>query len=237
MGETINRELFIPALVSDFKLESEERKEKLRDHLHVEVSVSFKKKVYRIGLYEQFLSHLIQKYTELGKNFCIHETQNQKIESRTVGVVAALRGTVGVDNREVDFKLEEEDAKYNQENDTFESGPNIYFPHEKLLRLKVFCGESDEMEETLSFFDSVLLDIVKEDNIERWVTCRNCRTQGEENRFPAVKEFRPDNRLVKCENGHGWPIQRLKSKTPQATSEQTSVSNSVAHGHSFLQAN
>ena len=126
-----------------------------------------------------------------------------------MGVVAALRGSVGVDNREVDFILEEEDATYNE---TFESGPNVYFPHEKLLRLKLFCSESDEMQGTLSFFDSVLLDIVKEDHIERWVTCRDCRDQGEEYRFYAVKEFLPGNKLVQCKNGHGWPIQRLKSK-------------------------
>ena len=133
-------------------------------------------------------------------------------ESRTVGVVAALRGSVGLENREVDFILEEKDATYNKENETFESGPNVYFPHEKLLRLKLFCGESDELQGALSFFDSVLLDIVKKDHIERWVTCRDCRDQGEENRFYAVKEFLPDNKLVQCKSGHDWPIQRLKSK-------------------------
>ena len=131
-------------------------------------------------------------------------------------MVAALRGSVELENREVDFVLEEKDAKYNKENETFESGPNVYFPHEKLLRLKLFCGESDEFQGDLSFFDSVLLDIVKEDHIERWVTCRNCRDQGKDNRFYAVKEFLPDNELVKCENGHGWPIQRLKSKASDA---------------------
>ena len=119
---------------------------------------------------------------------------------------------MGVDNREVDFILEEEDAKYNEEDDTFESGPNVYFPHEKLLRLKLLCSESDELQGTLSFFDSVLLDIVKEDHIERWVTCRDCREQGEDNRFYAVKEFLPSNKLAKCKNGHGWPIQRIKCK-------------------------
>ena len=131
-------------------------------------------------------------------------------------MVAALRGTVGVDNREVTFILEEEDAKYNEEKATFESGPNVYFPHEKLLRLKLMCSESDEFQGTLSFFDSVLLDIVKEDHIERWVTCMDCRDQEEDNRFCAVKEFLPRNELAKCENGHGWPIQRLKSKASDA---------------------
>ena len=128
-------------------------------------------------------------------------------------MVAELKGSVRETNKEVDFILQEEDATNSEE---FESGPNVYFPHEKLLRLKLMCSESDEMQGTLSFFDSVLLDIVKEDHIERWMTCRDCRDQGEEYRFPAVKEFRPDNKLVKCEYGHGWPILRLKSKASTA---------------------
>ena len=127
-------------------------------------------------------------------------------------MVAALRGSVELENREVDFVLEEKDAKYNKENETFESGPNVYFPHEKLLRLKLFCAESDELQGALSFFDSVLLDIVKEDHIERWVTCRECRDQEKEYRFPAVENFLPKNELEQCKNGHGWPIQRLQSK-------------------------
>ena len=133
-----------------------------------------------------------------------------------MGVVAELRGSVEADNKEIDFILEEEDAKYNEEKATFESGPNVYFPHEKLLRLKLMCSESDEFQGTLSFFDSVLLDIVKEYHIERWMTCRDCRDQGEEYRFYAVKEFRPDNELEQCKSGHGWPIQRLKRKASTA---------------------
>ena len=127
-------------------------------------------------------------------------------------MVAALRGSVGLENREVDFILEEMDAKYDEENETFESGPNVYFPHEKLLRLKLFCAESDELQGALSFFDSVLLNIVKEDHIERWITCRDCKDKGEEYRFPAVKEFLPENKLEQCKNRHGRPIQRLQSK-------------------------
>ena len=123
-------------------------------------------------------------------------------------MVAALRGFVGLETREVDFILEEKDVTYNKKNETFESGPNVYFPHEKLLRLKLFCSESDELQGALSFFDSVLLDIVKEDHIERWVTCRECK----DDRFPAVENFLPKNKLDQCKNGHGWPIQRLQSK-------------------------
>ena len=46
---------------------------------HLNIEVSFVKKVYRIGLYEQFLCRLIQKCTELGEDFCIHKAHNQKI--------------------------------------------------------------------------------------------------------------------------------------------------------------
>ena len=141
-----------------------------------------------------------------------------------MGVVAAVWGSLGEEDKRFEFILEEEETNKQYlvtERETVDPGANAFFPHKKLLRLKLFNNESDGWQEIISFFDSVLLDIVKEDHIERWVRCMLCKDLGVKNKFAAGNDFQPDM-FDKCSGRkhdwikHGWPIQSLKSQASTA---------------------
>ena len=55
-------------------------------------------------------------------------------EWRTLGVVAAVNGSVEIVDQTIDFLLQEEDTGYDGKTDTFELKKGDYFPRGKLLR-------------------------------------------------------------------------------------------------------
>ena len=89
--ETTDELIFVPALVSDenkvnivCSLFAEKNllillQIKTSAVPDCEVSVSFKKNVFPLGTYENFISHLMKKSLQKGKDIRVHETFYQKI--------------------------------------------------------------------------------------------------------------------------------------------------------------
>ena len=132
-------------------------------------------------------------------------------ESRTLGIVAAVKGSVEVEDVtvEVGFLLEEE------EKDAFDDEQGNYYPQAKLLRLKLFWNELNKWPQVLSFFDNVLMEVVEESEVERWVRCISCNDEEVNQDFPAGKCFQPVNKLDKCKKGkgrHGWNEKLIEVK-------------------------
>ena len=53
-------------------------------------------------------------------------------------MVAAVQGSVEIEDETTDFLLQEEETNYDNEKGAFEHGKSDYFPKAKLLRLMLF---------------------------------------------------------------------------------------------------
>ena len=149
-------------------------------------------------------------------------------ESRTLGIVAAVRGSVEVEDVTVDFLLEE------VESDVFDDEQGNYYPLAKQLKLKIFCNELTKWPKVLSFFDNVLMEVVEESEVERWVRCISCNDEEVNQDFPAGRCFQPVNKLDKCKKGkgrHGWNEKLIEVKEnsgPAADTENLSKGDGSA---------
>ena len=57
-------------------------------------------------------------------------------------MVAAVKGSVEIEDQRVDYLLQEEDTGYDGKTDTFELKKGDYFPQGKLLRLMIYTGSN-----------------------------------------------------------------------------------------------
>ena len=117
-------------------------------------------------------------------------------------MVAAVNGSVEIEDQTIDFLLQEEDTRYDGKTDTFELKKGDYFPRAKVLRLTIFKIETNKCQQVLTYFDDILIEIVEESEVERLVQCLPC---DKKSYFTAARGFQPVNKLDKCSKGiHGW---------------------------------
>merc|ERR1711915_92546 len=132
----------------------------------VEVVVTFSSSTSATGVYENLISQLTKNCEE----FEIKKAHLSRIESRELGVVAALRGYLMYKGQKVEFILEEEDTKY--QGGQFSHVSDDYFPQQKILRLRLRCN--NDLQSFINFYDVSLAKVVNMDEIERWVRCSSC---------------------------------------------------------------
>ena len=130
----------------------------------------------------------------------------------------------------IEFLLEEE------EKDAFDDEQGNYYPRAKLLRLKFFCNELNKWPQVLSNFDNVLMEVVEESEVERWVGCLSCNDEEVNQDFPAARCFQPVNKLDKCKKGkgrHDWDkklIEVTENSGPTADKVLCSDTENLSQG-------
>ena len=62
----------------------------------------------------------------------------------------------------------------------------------------IFKSETNKCQQVLTYFDDILIEIVEESEVERWVQCLFC---DKKSYFTAARGFQPVNKLDKCSKG------------------------------------
>ena len=123
-----------------------------------------------------------------------------------------MKGSVLVKGSKIDFILEEEDTKFDCKNDKFQLGEGDYFAQMKVLRLMLFSETEQKWPEVLTFFDDVLMDVMEESDIERLVSCIQCKEEEVYGYFSATRGFQPAKKLAKCSKGkHEWDQKTIQT--------------------------
>ena len=92
-----------------------------------------------------------------------------------VGVVAAVDGSMKLKTKMQKFILAEE-TLYDMFHKEFDSEKR--FARYRILRIILDTEIVVDLKNTLSFLDDLLSQAVKNQDVERWVLCSHCKTQG-----------------------------------------------------------
>ena len=101
------------------------------------------------------------------------------LESRMMGVVAAVTGSMKLKTETQKFILAEDmlNAIFN-EPVLEEHDPEKLFARHRVLRIILDTEKEVDLKEMLSFLDDILSEAVKNQHVERWVRCRQCKGKG-----------------------------------------------------------
>ena len=117
------------------------------------------------------------------------------LENRKLGVVAAVHGTMELQNQEkIDFWIEEE-MRLN----LYQIRSDSKFPHFRVIRLVFEDIGRKKQEEISTFFDELLIGAINTERIERWIPCQKCNEDGQEGFFTTKKFLlNDDDDMKKC---------------------------------------
>jgi hypothetical protein len=96
-----------------------------------------------------------------------------------LGVVAAVDGSMKLKTEIQNFILAEE-TLYDifNDHDPEEHDPEELFARDRILRIILDTKSVVDLKDTLSFLDDLLSKAVKNQSVERWVRCRQCKEKG-----------------------------------------------------------
>ena len=116
-------------------------------------------------------------------------------ENRKLGVVAAIHGTIKLQDQEgIDFWIEEEMRR-----SLFKKSSSSKFPKCRIIRLFFEDVEGKRQEKISTFFNELLLSAINTERIERWIRCHKCNEDGEEGFFTTEKFLlNDDDDMEKC---------------------------------------
>ena len=124
-------------------------------------------------------------------------------ESRKLGEPwAAVWGSIKFDDV-VDYILIEQDTKYVIQSGQLENSD--IFARKKVIKLLLSNQTEKDLRDALEYFDDVLTEALKNQQIQRIVQCIQCEEEGSHGHFFASKKFLVEEKLQRCSNNvHKW---------------------------------
>ena len=83
-----------------------------------------------------------------------------------------------------------------------EDDPEKYFAKDRIFRLILDSGTEFNSKTLLSFFDKLLIQAVDSMDIQRWVTCKECKQKGKKGYFLAEKSFEVTEKMERCKDSN-----------------------------------
>ena len=122
--------------------------------------------------------------------------------------MAAVEGSMKFGDEVQDYVLLEEDTKFDPEENKFEKSE--HFAREKRIKLILKSDTKADLPKVLAYFDNVITEALEDKKIDRFVHCTQCKEEGLDGHFFAVKAFQIENEILKCSNKEhffrGWNL-------------------------------